>query len=95
MVGDVHEVTAHELDEPAMSATLGLLACGRQMGSGRVDMHCALNAIGEEHMMNGSNARANIQKFGPRFPVTVQRETETFDQEARCAIGTAAAKALE
>ena len=65
MVGDVHEVTAHELDESIVSATLGLLPCGRQMGRGRIDMHGALKAIGEEYMMNDSNARANVEKFCP------------------------------
>jgi len=95
LVGDVHEVTAQELDEPVVSATLGLLTCGRQMSRGCVYMHGALNAVGEEHMMNDSNTRANIEKARPRFPVAVQHETKAFDEEPRCTVGTAAPKALE
>ena len=95
MIGHVHEIAAHELDEPAVSATLGLLACGRQMGRGRIDVHGVLNAISEQDVMNGSNTRANIEKSCPRFPVAVQRETKAFDEEPRCAVGAAAPKALE
>jgi hypothetical protein len=65
VVGDVYEVTAHELDETVVSTSLGLVARGSQMGRGRIDMHGALNASGEEHMMNGSNPRANVEKFCP------------------------------
>jgi len=95
LVGDVHEVAAHELDEPVVSATLGLVTCGRQMSSGCVYMHGALNAVGEEHMMNDSNAGANIEKACPRFPVAVQHETKAFDEEPRCTVRAAAPKALE
>jgi hypothetical protein len=87
LVGDVHEVTAHEFDEPVVSATLGLLTRGRQMCRGCVYMHGALNAVGEEHMMNDSNTCANVEESCPRLPVAVQHETKAFDEEPRCTVG--------